>query len=89
MTREVRLTGYLIEDYGSLEVTTSFTEFDTDGETYEVFNNGTENVYMGSDNSVLTTSGFPIPPNTSVFIRNKVYFIAGGTVDMRYVKASK
>jgi hypothetical protein len=89
MTKEVRLTGYLIEDYGAISVGTSATEFDSEGETYEIANNDTETIYMGDDSSVTVSNGYPIFPQSSVFVRGKIYLIASSPADARYVKVSK
>lgn len=89
MTKEVRMIGYLLEDYGNLDVTNVAKKIETNGSTYLVKNAGTDTVFIGSNDSVTVDNGFPLKDGDEIFVRNDTYAIADTTGDLRYIKADK
>lgn len=89
MTKEVRMTGYILEDYGNIDVTDTAQEFDTGGATYSIRNNGSSTVYVGSDSSVTILNGYPLKEGDDIFVRSSVFLIAETTGDIRYIKSDK
>lgn len=89
MTKEVRTIGYILEDYGNIDVTETAKKLSTNGATYAIKNNGTDTVFIGDDSSVTVDTGYPLKDGDEMFIRNDVYLIAATTGDVRYIKADK
>lgn len=89
MTKEVRMTGYILEDYGNIGVTSTAQEFDTGGATYSVKNNGTSIVYVGSDSNVTVNNGYPLKDGDEIFVRSPIFLIAETTGDVRFIKSDK
>lgn len=89
MTREVRMTGYIFEDYGNIAVGSTAGEFDTNGANYLLVNAGADDVFVGSDNSVTVGNGFLLSTGDRLTVRNNVFLIAATTGDVRYAKIDK
>lgn len=91
MSKEVRVTGYLLEKYGNLAVGTTPLKFDTGGQDFIIVNNSTnKKVFIGSDDTVTTANGFALADNKDMMVRGVIYLrTTEGTADVRYIQASK